>query len=211
MNLNELAEKIMDKRGLGNGERDQKAVRQQLNRILKAMPEAKSWYEKKGRKGVWNIPDEAVAGILRSDLVLEYTAKRLGKKSKEYEAIIAAKEEAERVSQAEREWREELASKTADDAAREWDEWSAEPYHTPEEMVAAEETALLLRGIVGLIASQDNKAFDYEAFKEAHRELVRIREWNECALVENQELSTGEVMQLNEQEKLVSDLRNFIH
>lgn len=207
MNLNVLAEKLMDKYELGEGDKDQAAVRQQLDRILREIPEAKSWYKKQGRKGTWDIPDEAVSDITRSAPFLEYARKRANKETKTYKAIVAAFEEAQRVTQAEQERMEERASKTADDAARE--EWSADPYHTPEKMVAAEETTLLLRGIVGLIAAQDNKAFDYEAFKEAHRELVRIREWNQCALVENQGLSEGEVMQLNEQEELVSDLRNF--
>lgn len=207
MNLAELTREFMKEHELPDSEEDYGAIRQQLDRILKAMPEAKDWYEKQGRKGTWDIPDYAVHGILYSVPVLTYAKKRLGKDARAYRAIVAAEEEAEKVTQAELDRLEERAAKTADDAAQE--EWSEDPYYTPAKMVAAEETTLLLRGIVGLIAAQEKKAFDYEAFKKAHHELVRIRERNECALIENQGLSAGEVKQLNDQEEFVSDLHNF--
>lgn len=206
MNLKELAKKVIEEYELGDSDKDHAAVRQQLDRILKTMPEAQSWYEKQGRKGTWNIPDDAVCFIVGSDPVQTYALKRLGKETRGYRALIAVQEKAQQIAQAEREWLEEQAEKTAEEWA---EEWANDPYRTPSEVVKAEETTLLLRGIIGLIAAQDGKAFNYEAFRKAHRELVNIREQNACELDNDHELSTGAIWRERKQEELVSDLRNF--
>lgn len=206
MNLKELAERVAEEYELGDSDKDHTAVRQQLDRILKRMPEAQSWYEKQGRKGTWNIPEDAVCFIVDSDPVQAYALKRLGKETRAYRALIAVQEEAQQIAQAEREWLEELAEKTADDAA---EEWADNPYRTPSEVVAAEETTLLLRGIIGLLAAQDGKIFDYEAFRKAHRGLVSIKEQNACERDNDNELSAGAIWRKRKQEELLSDLRNF--
>lgn len=204
--MKELARKVTEEYGLGNSDKDHTAVRQQLDRILKTMPEAQGWYKKQGRKGTWSIPDDAACFIVGSDPVQAYALKRLGKETRAYRALIATQEEAQQIAQAEHEWLEELAEKTADDAAEEWTE---DPYRTPSEAVAAEETTLLLRGIIGLLAAQDGKIFDYEAFRKAHRGLVSIKEQNACEWDNDNELSAGAIWRKRKQEELLSDLRNF--
>lgn len=214
MNLTELTKAVMDEHELPDIEEDYGAIRQQLDRILKVMPEAKDWYKKPGKKGTWNIPDDAVMQIAYSVPVLTYAKKRLGKDAKAYRAIAAAEEEAKRVSRAEQDWMEERASKTADDVAREWEEWNERSSSTPARVVAfdedtAEEITLLLRGVAGLIATQSGHTFDFQAFHEARRELARIREYNDIELRSDGELSAGDVRRQQKQEELVSDLRNF--
>lgn len=204
--MKELARKVTEEYELGNSDKDHTAVRQQLDRILKTMPEAQGWYKKQGRKGTWSIPDDAACFIVGSDPVQAYALKRLGKETRAYRALIATQEEAQQIAQAEHEWLEELAEKTADDAAEEWTE---DPYRTPSEAVAAEETTLLLRGIIGLIAAQDGKVFDYEAFRTAHRKLVDIKEQNACERYNDHEPSKGAVWRERKQRELLSDLRNF--
>ena len=214
MNLAKLTREFMKEHELPDIEEDYGAIRQQLDRILKAMPEAKNWYKKPGRKGTWNIPDEAVHDTVWSVPFITYAKKRLTKDAKAYREIIAAEEEAEKVTQAEQDWMEERAAKTADDVAREWDEWNKRSSSTPARVVAfdeetAEEITLLLRGVVGLIAAQSGHTFDFQAFHEARRELARIRESNDINLRSDGELSTGNVRRQQKQEELVSDLRNF--
>lgn len=204
--MKELARKVTEEYELGNSDKDHTAVRQQLDRILKTMPEAQGWYKKQGRKGTWSIPDDAACFIVGSDPVQAYALKRLGKETRAYRALIATQEEAQQIAQAEHEWLEELAEKTADDAAEEWTE---DPYRTPSEAVAAEETTLLLRGIIGLLAAQDGKIFDYEAFRKAHRGLVSIKEQNACEWDNDNELSAGAIWRKRKQEELLSDLRKF--
>lgn len=206
MNLKELAKKVIEEYELGDSDKDHAAVRQQLDRILKTMPEAQSWYAKQGRKGTWSIPDDAVSLIVGSDPVQAYAIKRLGKETKAYKALIAAQKKSQQIAQAERAWFEELAEKTADDAA---EEWTGNPYRTPSEAIKEEEITLLLRGIIGLIANQDGKAFDYDAFEEAHRELVEIKERNACERDNDHGLSTGAIWRERKQRELLSDLRNF--
>lgn len=215
MNLTKLTRKFMEEHELPDIEEDYGAIRQQLDRILKTMPEAKDWYKKPGKKGTWNIPDEAVHDIVWSVPLITYAKKRLTKDAKAYREIIAVEEEAEKVTQAEQDWMEERAAKTADDVAREWDEWNERSSSTPARVVAfdedtAEEITLLLRGVVGLIAAQSGHTFDFQAFHEARRELARIREHNDIELRSDGELSTGDVRRQQKQEELVYDLRNFI-
>lgn len=198
MNLTQLAAMAIEKRELEDSPKRQRAVRQKLQRILEEMPTAQQWNKRPNGKGDWDIPEDAADAIIDSEEFWAYVYKLRGQ---DYRALAASIEkENQEATQAWLKWMDER---------EEADSYEDDPYYPSPEQMRAEETTMLLCGIVGLIASENNKTFSIDDFRKAHEELAKTRAQNDHDWNNDHECRTQGVLAERLQQKKLSDLRNF--